>query len=422
MGAVILFTLIAYGAYHLYGLANKSDEVIAGRILKEIRVVQNVEELINLGDQLVHSHDRNDWWDAGLSIQALSYHPAIETVPLTREIVQVTYQVASTIMRQRDHEIELRLLDKTELAEKIRDGYIQKWEEQKVQLQAAVDELTVALVGEVGAFSYEINSVAEGIVHLSIGGAVVVLLVIVLLYVAGQRYVLKPLRHLSKNLEELQRDSDVKIDLPMAHSQEIQDVFKAVQELSSMRKALEKMALYDRLSGLGNRNLFDELLPRWIANAIRNQQKLAVFFMDLDGFKEINDEFGHDTGNTVLHIIGMRLADFSRTNDLYFRIGGDEFAAILYVGEDYQADGEKIAQRIIRLVEEPIPHGAGHLHVSISIGMAFYPVDSTNNQELITLADRNMYSAKRHHLGYVPCHDKSEGRGDNVITFLHNDT
>jgi diguanylate cyclase (GGDEF)-like protein len=107
-------------------------------------------------------------------------------------------------------------------------------------------------------------------------------------------------------------------------------------------------------------------------------------------------------GNDVLRIIGSRFSNFSRSNDLYFRIGGDEFAALMFFDNDYQNGAEKVCLRILELIEQPIAFKATHLDVSISIGMSFYPHDSEHGEELVSIADKNMYIAKKNKLGFVP--------------------
>jgi len=163
------------------------------------------------------------------------------------------------------------------------------------------------------------------------------------------------------------------------------------KNLADAREKLETMAMFDPLTGLGNRNLFNIELPRAVAIAHRKQHSFGLLLMDLDRFKAINDSFGHAAGDAVLAMVGERLRKTTRASDACFRIGGDEFTAILDPG----SDGAIVAQRIRAAIAEPISFGPENLTIGISIGLATYPVDSADQQELLRVVDAAMYDAKR---------------------------
>ena len=155
--------------------------------------------------------------------------------------------------------------------------------------------------------------------------------------------------------------------------------------------ALKQLALYDSLTGLGNRNLFHIQLERAVGVSRRKNTSFVLLMMDLDKFKTINDSFGHEAGDAILAAVGQRLRGVSRAADTYFRMGGDEFTAILDVG----SDGSAAARRITMAIAQPVPFGPHALAVEISIGMATYPTDGGDPLNLIRAADAAMYGAKK---------------------------
>ena len=170
-------------------------------------------------------------------------------------------------------------------------------------------------------------------------------------------------------------------------------------ELSLARRQMERMALYDTLTGLGNRNLFGDYARKVIATAARNEGTACLMVMDLDKFKDINDLYGHEAGDAVLSAIGRRLVELGREADSFFRLGGDEFAIV--VATEVQTGGAEIlAQKIVKTISEPIEFKGHALKVGVSIGVAIFPKDGRDPDQLLHVADTAMYTAKRHGLGY----------------------
>ncbi len=136
-----------------------------------------------------------------------------------------------------------------------------------------------------------------------------------------------------------------------------------------------------------------ERLNQKILNAKREPCNIALMFMDLDGFKLVNDNFGHDVGDDMLKIIAQRLLSLVRDTDTVARLGGDEFIFVLHnpSGKD---EIEAVAQRVINSLNEPIEIKGETFTMGASIGIAEYPSSSHSSTELIKNADRAMYLAK----------------------------
>jgi diguanylate cyclase (GGDEF)-like protein len=162
---------------------------------------------------------------------------------------------------------------------------------------------------------------------------------------------------------------------------------------------LEQQALHDPLTALPNRRHFSDELARSIARAARRNEQRAILFIDLDGFKRINDELGHHMGDLLLQAVAERFAGTVRRSDFVARLGGDEFAVLL---EAYTPEGARLlAERLIASIEEALlPAHPGH-RISASIGIAVYPQDANEPTGLLSRADAAMYAAKHAGKGTV---------------------
>ena len=170
----------------------------------------------------------------------------------------------------------------------------------------------------------------------------------------------------------------------------------SIIEISDRKQAEEQMralAQQDSLTGLPNRRLLDDRLQQALAHAQRDKKKLAVLLLDLDGFKEINDDHGHETGDAVLVTTAHRLKECFRATDTVARFGGDEFVAVLE-GQNSMEDSTPVAEKILSLLREPIRVGDRQFKLTASIGIAIYPSDSENAETLLRLADQAMYESK----------------------------
>jgi diguanylate cyclase (GGDEF)-like protein/PAS domain S-box-containing protein len=179
-------------------------------------------------------------------------------------------------------------------------------------------------------------------------------------------------------------------------SGEIIGVISLIRDITSRRRAEEQVeyqALHDVLTDLGNRNLFHDHLALALAVAQRRNRIVAVFFLDLDHFKLINDSHGHNFGDNLLKAVAKRLRGCVRKADTVARIGGDEFAIILQDMERHE-DAADLARKIVSVVAEPLELDGQRLHVTTSIGVSLYPHDGTDPDMLLKNADNAMYRAK----------------------------
>lgn len=170
--------------------------------------------------------------------------------------------------------------------------------------------------------------------------------------------------------------------------------FSDITPLANLHRKLNRIAHYDALTDLPNRVLLVDRMQAAIAAATRSGRFLAIGYLDLDGFKEVNDRVGHAAGDQLLREIARRLHRVVRGVDTVARLGGDEFA--LLIGDlRSPADCRELLDRILHAVEEPVEIQGGAASVSASIGVAVFPRDSTDPEELLVLADQAMYRAKR---------------------------
>lgn len=168
-------------------------------------------------------------------------------------------------------------------------------------------------------------------------------------------------------------------------------------DISAQKKAeleLRQLANYDHLTGLPNRSLLLERIKHGIEQARRAQHTIALFFIDLDRFKQVNDSLGHDYGDLLLQEVTARLNNTLRGDDTIARIGGDEFVVLV---EHFKLhnDLSRIAQKIIDVIEVPVKLKGTTVSVGASIGIAMYPDDSQSQDELLRNADVAMYHAKQ---------------------------
>jgi diguanylate cyclase (GGDEF)-like protein len=171
-------------------------------------------------------------------------------------------------------------------------------------------------------------------------------------------------------------------------------IFMDITMRKHQEQRLEQMAHYDPLTTLPNRLLFDDRLRQAIAQAKRRVQKLAVLFIDLDGFKSVNDKYGHEAGDVLLVNVAYRLKDALRAGDSIARIGGDEFVAVLTDLSGF-SDVEPLMDRLLVAASAPVHHDDQLLQVSASIGVAMLnPDENISAEDLIQRADQAMYQAK----------------------------
>ncbi|WP_455211884.1 putative bifunctional diguanylate cyclase/phosphodiesterase [Kaarinaea lacus] len=188
--------------------------------------------------------------------------------------------------------------------------------------------------------------------------------------------------------QELQRTQD---ELEMR-------VHERTKDLASANKKLTFLALHDPLTGLANRSLLVDRLEQGILRSQRENGSLAIFVMDLDHFKEINDTLGHNIGDQLLMEVAHRLENALRNTDTIARLGGDEFAIILQ-GDDLE-QASIVASNLLKTLDRPFFVENNKLSISGSLGIAMCPEDGEDSSILLQKADVAMYVAKRNNLGF----------------------
>jgi diguanylate cyclase (GGDEF)-like protein len=158
-----------------------------------------------------------------------------------------------------------------------------------------------------------------------------------------------------------------------------------------MLMAAQHRANHDGLTGLANRSLFETMLAHQVAVCSRNHTNLSIFYIDLDGFKLVNDAHGHATGDEVLRAVATRLKNAIRKSDVAARLGGDEFAVMVHAGLE---SAQRVAAKLIDSLSMPYPIGSLNVDISASIGIAAYPESGTTGEALSLRADEAMYKAK----------------------------
>ena len=166
-----------------------------------------------------------------------------------------------------------------------------------------------------------------------------------------------------------------------------------IESFKKLEDKLQRLAYFDGLTGLPNRTLMQDRMQQDLNSAKRNKEKMAVLFLDLDKFKEVNDSLGHEQGDHLLEIIADRLQQDVRENDIVSRQGGDEFI-ILLKNPHNTDDVAIVAKNIIKSVASPVHLAGSEVFVGASIGISLYPDDAVDVVTLIKYADEAMYQAK----------------------------
>ncbi|HQT25955.1 MAG TPA: sensor domain-containing diguanylate cyclase, partial [Burkholderiales bacterium] len=171
-------------------------------------------------------------------------------------------------------------------------------------------------------------------------------------------------------------------------------IVRDITERKAAEQKILHLAHHDYLTDLPNRALFLDRLDQAIELGKRSGSKIAVLFIDLDGFKLVNDNLGHDMGDLLLQSVALRLADIVRSSDTVARVGGDEFTLVLsQVGE--KRDASLVAEKIIVALSEPFCLQGEQCHIGGSIGIAVFPDDADDSRMLLKHADEAMYFAKQ---------------------------
>jgi diguanylate cyclase (GGDEF)-like protein/hemerythrin-like metal-binding protein/PAS domain S-box-containing protein len=182
-------------------------------------------------------------------------------------------------------------------------------------------------------------------------------------------------------------------------------VFSNVANLLELKNALEHHAYHDALTGLPNRILLYDRLKQALSRSDRNHHPLAICYLDLDGFKAVNDTLGHAAGDKLLKEVSRRFSKLLRANDTVARLGGDEFV-ILFGDLANSNDYKMLLDRVLQNINEPILLDGDVANVSASIGVTLYPFDKSSPEDLLGHADIAMYHAKESGKSQYKFYDK----------------
>lgn len=171
-------------------------------------------------------------------------------------------------------------------------------------------------------------------------------------------------------------------------------LFQDISQRKQMEARLKNLAERDPLTGLANRTLFSETFSYILKTADRNNHQVALLYLDLDGFKAVNDTHGHQTGDQLLCEVAERMKVCLRKSDFCARLGGDEFALVLSDCGSSEEVGQ-VADKIIAAIRQPYSLDGRQVQVGTSVGFAIYPEDAKDHQGLLKIADAAMYQAKR---------------------------
>lgn len=172
------------------------------------------------------------------------------------------------------------------------------------------------------------------------------------------------------------------------------ELVRAYAELEKLRRRDYELANFDRVTGLPNRVLLEERITQALNYAERHRTILAIMFMDLDFFKDVNDTAGHAAGDAVLQQAGKRMQACIRKSDTVARLGGDEFV-VLIQALDRPASARGVAEKLLAALRKPFSVEGHEFQLDASIGVSVYPHDTESAKELIKFADEAMYAVKR---------------------------
>lgn len=219
-------------------------------------------------------------------------------------------------------------------------------------------------------------------------------------FLAG--WIVRPLDNITKTADLLSSGADVEIPV----FERIKDVAllsaslrNLVNNLTQTEHALgymSDMALHDRLTGLPNRVALDEFLLHAVNRAKQHRTSLSFLYLDLDGFKAVNDRLGHTGGDILLQQVALRLRDCTRDNEIVARIGGDEFVVILHTSANKpMQEAEVVASRIVSKINQTFEIEGEKVHIGCSVGAAVWGPDGQDPSETLRLADEALYISKR---------------------------
>lgn len=228
----------------------------------------------------------------------------------------------------------------------------------------------------------------------------------VLMFIVLRMVVTRPIARLATTLANIRPGSQQRMHVANEHAHDelgrlarsanalLDTAEKAIDEIQFQRDQMELMATHDALTGLPGMRLVTDRLQVAINSASRTQRKVVLLFIDLDGFKAVNDGFGHDAGDAVLKEVALRLRQSVRGEDTAARIGGDEFLVILSGLQDL-GDVATVAEKLVAAIGKPIAFSGADVQVGASIGIAVFPEHGDTVEALRQMADGAMYAVKK---------------------------
>ncbi|ASA21265.1 sensor domain-containing diguanylate cyclase [Paenibacillus donghaensis] len=217
-------------------------------------------------------------------------------------------------------------------------------------------------------------------------------------------WIARPLHHIARTADLL--STGVDIEIPTSHryrdvsmlSVSLQNLVRNLTQTEHALGYRSDKANHDALTGLPNRSALDEFLKHALVQAKQNRSSLSFLYLDLDGFKQVNDTLGHAFGDQLLQEVALRLKDCTRDHEIVARFGGDEFVVVLHTSAaKAMQEAEVVAARIIGRINQPILIGGEQVHVGCSVGAAVWQPDGpdADTKETMRLADEALYISKR---------------------------
>ena len=319
-----------------------------------------------------------------------------------------------------DYNMGKILGEKAFLSGKIRDAegniidYDSKNSEQNKQLEVCYYsdkyDITTDSGDKLGTIAIYISNISMNaqlnkiIIGSIINLVLLSLLFLLSLFIIIHFFILKPLSGIISCIKHSDHDG-IPVELIPSHgskeifllSNTMNNMIISIRDsriaLKAQKNALHYQANHDALTGLANRILFNDRLEQSIIKAKNNSTKVALFFIDLDHFKKINDSLGHEIGDKILKVVTQRLNETICKEATLARLGGDEFSIIVEELRQGQ-DASLLANKLIELLSQPLTIEDNLLYISSSIGISIYPDDGVSAQNLIKYADAAMYKAK----------------------------
>ncbi|MBJ6725522.1 diguanylate cyclase domain-containing protein [Geomesophilobacter sediminis] len=265
----------------------------------------------------------------------------------------------------------------------------------------------------------EVFSPMNSLRQIFMSAFVVLVLVIILVMIVGLRYLMGPLKYAAEHADKMSQEEIPLKPLPVVRQDEVGELTEAfnriLDKLLASQAQLEHLAHHDSLTGLPNRKLLNDRMQQALGRARRSGTRVALLMLDLDGFKNVNDEMGHSAGDEALRQVAARLGGHTRCEDTVARIGGDEFVILLTdQQEQVSRMAERVAYKCLESLAEPFEIFGIERQLGTSIGIAIGD-GSLRTDELLAAADHAMYRAKESGGGGIAWAELEEGDDLGVV-------